>query len=175
MRVAPLGAFFADDLAAVVEQAQASADVTHGHPEGQAGAIAVAVAAAWTAATRADPADGQALLAAAAEHAPPGETRQGILRALALPAETEPEEAAEVLGNGSGAIAPDTVPFALWCAARHLDDFSAALWAAVSAGGDTDTVCAIVGGIVALRTGIEGIPDEWLRAREPLALAPVGR
>src|SRR6266851_7412707 len=47
MRVAPVGAYFANDLASVVEHARASAEVTHGHPDGQAGAIAVAVAAAW--------------------------------------------------------------------------------------------------------------------------------
>ena len=46
MRVAPLGAYFADELDAVVEQASFSAEVTHSHPEGIAGAIAVAVAAA---------------------------------------------------------------------------------------------------------------------------------
>lgn len=42
MRVTPLGAYFA----AVIEQVQASAEVTHAHPEGVPGAIAVAVAAA---------------------------------------------------------------------------------------------------------------------------------
>src|SRR3954454_13316497 len=46
MRVAPLGAWFADDLDRVVSEARASAAVTHAHPEGQAGAVAVAVAAA---------------------------------------------------------------------------------------------------------------------------------
>ena len=46
MRVAPLGAFFSDDLEKAAEQARLSAEVTHGHPEGQAGAIAIAVAAA---------------------------------------------------------------------------------------------------------------------------------
>lgn len=172
MRVAPLGAFFADDPAALVEEARASAEITHGHPEGQAGAIAVAVAAGWTASSRDRPADGAALLAAAAEHTPAGETRQGIVRALGLPPDATPAQAAAALGNGSGAIAADTVPFALWCAARHLDDYAGALWAAASAGGDLDTLCAIVGGVVVLRTGIEGVPDAWLRAREPLALAP---
>ena len=48
MRVAPLGAYFAEDFGEVVAQARASAEVTHAHPEGQAGAIAVAVAAAWS-------------------------------------------------------------------------------------------------------------------------------
>lgn len=47
MRVAPLGAYFADDMEAVVEQARRSAEVTHAHPDGIAGAIAVAAALAW--------------------------------------------------------------------------------------------------------------------------------
>jgi ADP-ribosylglycohydrolase len=49
MRVAPIGAFFAEDLDLVVSQARSSAEVTHSHPEAIAGAIAVAVAAAWAA------------------------------------------------------------------------------------------------------------------------------
>ena len=47
MRVAPIGAYFADDLDAVVEQARRSAVVTHAHPEAVAGAIAAACAAAY--------------------------------------------------------------------------------------------------------------------------------
>ena len=46
MRVAPLGAYFADDLSRVVEQARASSLVTHTHPEGVTGTIAIAIAAA---------------------------------------------------------------------------------------------------------------------------------
>jgi ADP-ribosylglycohydrolase len=38
----------------------------------------------------------------------------------------------------------------------------------VEAGGDADTTSAIVGGIVAAHTGRDGIPPEWLAAREPL-------
>src|SRR5205809_620904 len=49
MRVAPLGAYFADDLERCVAEALASSLVTHTHPEGVAGTIAVALAAgmAW--------------------------------------------------------------------------------------------------------------------------------
>ena len=46
MRVAPLGAYFADDLEQCADEARASSLVTHTHPEGVAGAIAVAVASA---------------------------------------------------------------------------------------------------------------------------------
>jgi ADP-ribosylglycohydrolase len=60
------------------------------------------------------------------------------------------------------------VPFSLWCASRHLDRYEEALWATVSGLGDRDTTCAIVGGIVALRVGAEGLPRDWLARREPL-------
>ena len=64
--------------------------------------------------------------------------------------------------------APDTVPFALWCAARHLSNYEAALWATVSGLGDRDTTCAIVGGIVVMYAGVESIPSEWLEHREQI-------
>jgi ADP-ribosylglycohydrolase len=62
----------------------------------------------------------------------------------------------------------DTVPFALWCAAGHHDDLVEALWTTVLPGGDLDTTCAIVGGVVAARTGLHAVPADWLAACEPL-------
>ena len=76
--------------------------------------------------------------------------------------------AAAVLGNGAEVLAPDTVPFALWCAARHLDDYEAAIWSTVAGLGDRDTTCAIVGSIVVMRAGPTSIPASWRAAREPL-------
>jgi ADP-ribosylglycohydrolase len=46
MRVAPVGGYFYNDLKRAGQEAQRSAIITHAHIEGQAGAIAVAVAAA---------------------------------------------------------------------------------------------------------------------------------
>ena len=46
MRVAPLGAYFADDLDRCVSEAILQSEVTHTNPEGIAGAVAVAVATA---------------------------------------------------------------------------------------------------------------------------------
>jgi ADP-ribosylglycohydrolase len=171
MRVAPVGGYWADDYERVVEQARASAEVTHAHPEGKAGAIAVAVAAAWASRWKAGQEDksGRQLLEVALEHTPRGETRQGLEQALALPPQSLVQEAANLLGCGLRVTSPDTVPFALWCAARHIDDYEEALWATVSGLGDRDTTCAIVGGVVALATGRRVIPQEWLTAREPLA------
>jgi ADP-ribosylglycohydrolase len=169
MRVAPIGAYFAGDMHVVVEQAIASAQITHAHAEGKSGAIAVAVAAAWACTNRSDQsASGARLLDAVLEQMPDGETRRGLAVALELGFDMPARQAAHVLGNGSCVTAPDTVPFALWCAARHLNDFEEAMWTTVSGLGDRDTTCAIAGGIVALAAGRESMPAEWLQAREAL-------
>ncbi|WP_412544401.1 ADP-ribosylglycohydrolase family protein [Longispora sp. K20-0274] len=78
------------------------------------------------------------------------------------------QSVAALVGCGALITAPDTVPHAIWCAARHLDDLPEALWATISAGGDIDTTCAIVGGIVAARVGLGQVPETWLTAAEPL-------
>jgi ADP-ribosylglycohydrolase len=167
MRVAPLGAYFADDLGAVVAQARASAEVTHAHEEGQAGAIAIAVAAAY--ACRSGEAGG--LLPFVLDHMPDSETRAHITRAHALPPGASVRLAASALGTGNRLTSQDTVPFALWCAARHLGDYVEAMWTTVAGLGDRDTTCAIVGGIVALAAEV---PREWIKARENVELAVGG-
>lgn len=164
MRVAPVGAYFAEDVDRVVTEARRSAQVTHAHEDGQAGAVAVAVAAAMVV----NGTPGAELLRAVLPHVPRGETRDGLLRALEVPRMTSPEDAAERLGSGKRVLAWDTVPFALWCAARHLDDFVEAMWCTVAGLGDRDTTCAIVGGVVALRVGPQGLPPTWTRRRESL-------
>ncbi|UAB96700.1 ADP-ribosylglycohydrolase family protein [Dactylosporangium vinaceum] len=162
MRVAPLGAYFSADPDLAAREAVLSAEVTHRHPEGVAGAVAVALAAAHATAGPGD------LLRQVLHYLPPSDVRDGIGRATRIAPGTDPREAATDLGNGSHALAQDTVPFALWVAATHLDDYAGALEACVRAGGDVDSMCAIVGGIIAARVGVAGIPAEWIGAREPL-------
>jgi ADP-ribosylglycohydrolase len=162
MRAAPIGAYFAHDLDAVVEHAARSAAPTHAHPDGVAGAIAVAVAAAVVFAGERAP---RAVLDAVVARTPAGPTRTGLARAATLLGEEVMTVAVE-LGNGSQVLAADTIPFAVWCAATHLDDYAGALWACGDAGGDIDTTCAIVGGIVVGATGVAGIPADWRAARE---------
>lgn len=170
MRAAPVGAYFADDLAAVVSQAAASAEVTHAHPDGQAGAIAVAVATAWAwnwnRSGRIAPPDD--MLRTAFELTPPGPTRRGIELAQTIPLDEWAFTAANDLGNGSNITACDTVPFCLWTAAAHLDNYSDALWTAIRVHGDIDTNCAIIGGIIAMAVGEIGIPSQWRARRERL-------
>jgi ADP-ribosylglycohydrolase len=173
MRVAPLGAFFADQpLEVVCNQARLSAEVTHAHAEGIAGAMAVAAAAALAWQRRGEKGTlGGAWIAAVRDVVPRGYTRDAVAEALDVPSDATIVEAARVLGNGSGVTAPDTVPLCLWVVAHASRGFEHALWHTVGALGDRDTTCAIVGGILALLTGHDGIPQHWLRSREAL---PIG-
>jgi ADP-ribosylglycohydrolase len=82
----------------------------------------------------------------------------------------ESEEAARVLGSGFLVTAPDTVPYALWSATQHLDNYVEAIVETVAGDGDCDTNCAIVGGIVALHVGMDAIPADWRMAREPFTI-----
>lgn len=170
MRVAPLGAYFADDVQRAATEARLSAEVTHAHSEGIAGAVAVAVAAAH--ASRARESGGVPpqlnFLHLIEPLVPEGEVAARLRQAIRLPQGCSTRHAAAVLGSGAAVSAQDTVPFALWCAAQHLDNFEEAIWETVSGFGDMDTTCAIVGGIVGGCVGREGIPAEWLARREPL-------
>ncbi|MFC3894182.1 ADP-ribosylglycohydrolase family protein [Lentzea rhizosphaerae] len=159
MRIAPLGAYFADDPKTVTTQAIRASEVTHQHPEGVMGGLAVAHAAAVAAKARLTGTPPPDLLGSVLDHLEDSFVRKGIEKARRI---QTAEEAAYVLGNGSRVTAQDTVPFTLWVAARHLGDYRAAITTCVQAGGDVDTTAAIVGGIIATP------PREWRDEREPL-------
>jgi ADP-ribosylglycohydrolase len=133
-----------------------TARVTHTHPDAVAGAVVVAVAAAVA------PGD---VFAEVLRHTAPGDVRDAVELAAGL---RDPAEVAATLGTGARTSALDTVPLALWIAARHADDCAEAVWTAAALADDVDTVCAIVGGIVASWTGLDGIPAQWRAAVEPL-------
>jgi ADP-ribosylglycohydrolase len=175
MRVAPLGAFFADQpLEVMCSQARLGAEVTHAHAEGIAWAIAVAAAAALAWQRRgASGSLGRSRIAAVRDAVPPGYTRDAIAKALDVSSNATIVEAAQALGNGSGVTAPDTVPSCLWGGAHASRGFEQALWHTVGALGDRDTTCAIVGGVLALTGGPDGIPKHWLQSREALPTGPI--
>ncbi|MEE1787555.1 ADP-ribosylglycohydrolase family protein [Streptomyces sp. SP17BM10] len=169
MRVAPLGAWFADDLDEVARQAELQALTTHFHPEAVAGAVAVALAAALAARSRGqNPPYRAELLSEIAGRLPDSDVRSGLRIAARLPEQTSVRHAANVLGSGLRLSAPDTVPFALWSAAGHLDSLPDAIWHTLEGWGDRDTTCAIAAGVVAARTALAGVPAAWLTAREDL-------
>ncbi|RSS96754.1 ADP-ribosylglycohydrolase family protein, partial [Streptomyces sp. WAC05950] len=99
---------------------------------------------------------------------PDSDVRSGVRVAARMSARASVRHAAEVLGSGYRMSGPDTVPYALWCAAGHLDDLHEGLWSTVAGRGDIDTTCAIAGGVIAARTGVTALPPTWHAAREPL-------
>lgn len=170
MRVAPVGAYFADDLDLVVRQAHLSAEVTHMHPEAVAGAIAVAVATAvaWQCRESNTPSRPE-FLDRVLPYIPDGVVKGQSRHARDLVQGVSVRDAVEALGNGSKISCQDTVPFVLWCAGEALYDYEEALWLCGEGRGDRDTTCATVGGIVVMHSGIESVPVEWINRRQPLA------
>ncbi|MER6441874.1 ADP-ribosylglycohydrolase family protein [Streptomyces sp. NPDC001185] len=166
MRIAPLGAWYADDPEQAVHQAEISAYPTHQHREAVVGAMAVAAAAAL-AADPAGPPSPEALLDGVIALVPRSAVGAGLRRARDMLDYADTATVAAVLGCGRRTTAHDTVPFALWSAARGLRDYEAAFWATAQVGGDMDTTCAIVGGVVA--SGTTGTPPgEWVTRTESL-------
>jgi ADP-ribosylglycohydrolase len=167
MRIAPLGAWYADDPSEAARQAVLASRPTHQHPEGIAGAVAVSVAAACVAAAGSAPPEPGALLDAVLALVPPSAVGIGLRRAASMLDHDDIATVAAVLGCGSRTTAQDTVPFTIWSAARSLGDFARAFWTTARAGGDVDTTCAIVGGIVA--AGPAGAPPRaWREQTEAL-------
>ncbi|NKQ28445.1 ADP-ribosylglycohydrolase family protein [Streptomyces galbus] len=166
MRIAPLGAWYADDPEQATHQAEISAYPTHQHREAVVGAMAVAAAAALAAAPGGPPTP-DSLLDDVIALVPRSAVGAGLRRAKDMLDYGDAATVAAVLGCGRRTTAHDTVPFAVWSAARSLGDYEAAFWTTAQVGGDVDTTCAIVGGIVA--TGRAGAPPvAWAERTEPL-------
>lgn len=166
MRAAPIGAYYADDMDKVLHSARASAEVTHAHIEGIVGAISVAVAAAFVLNKKLGRylGEGSAFLRDVANQLPESDTKYKILYAASIPKESSMDFVVSVLGNGMMLTAQDTVPICLWCVAYYYTSVEEALWMAVSALGDRDTICAIVGGIVSLYA--DELPPQWVSYME---------
>jgi ADP-ribosylglycohydrolase len=165
MRATPIGAWFADEPERAAREARLSAGPTHASLEGEEGAIAAALGAAW-AARKGEGLDDGPLCAFVPRFLRPGKVRDGVERAGRLDPNATVLAAVQALGSGQQVLAQDTVPFCLWCTGREPDSFAAALWVCAEGHGDRDTTCAITGGMVALSAGRASIPPEWLQRRE---------
>lgn len=166
MRIAPLGAWYADDPEQATHQAEISSYTTHQHREAVVGCMAVAAAAAL-AADPAGPPKPEALLDGVVALVPRSAVGAGLRRARDMLDYGDAATVAAVLGSGRRTSAHDTVPFALWSAARSLGDYERAFWTTAQVGGDVDTTCAIAGGVVAA-TAAGAPPADWLDRTEAL-------
>ena len=162
MRVALLGAYLAglsyvtDEL--IVKEASLQAEVTHCHPEGIAGAIAITKLASLI--TRDKMISGIqqpfAYYTSVLDVVPQGKVRDGIIRARDLALDTPLPKVIEVLGNGTHVTCQDTVPLCCYMAIKHLtitpviQMYEDAIIETSKAFGDVDTNCAIVGGMIGI-------------------------
>ncbi|HEX9582985.1 MAG TPA: ADP-ribosylglycohydrolase family protein [Gammaproteobacteria bacterium] len=156
MRVSPV-AWARDDLQSVLDEARASAAVTHDHPEGLKGAMATA-AAVFLARERQSKSDIARYLTETFGYA--------LDRKLA---DIRPDYRFDVSCQGS-------VPESIICF-LEADDYEGALRNAVSLGGDADTMACIAGGIAeAFFRGVPGpILEEVRRRLDPGLLAVTDR
>ena len=62
---------------------------------------------------------------------------------------------------GEGWVAEETLAIAVYCCAKHFDDFEKAMIASVNHGGDSDSTGAVTGNILGAAIGYEAIPEHF--------------
>lgn len=163
MRAAIVGVVFAQDAARRRSFGEALARTTHTDPRAVAGALWVAEAAACL--SRGEP------LVLPGPETEDLALRERLEAAAGLVAKgAGVAEAARELGTTGFVL--HTVPFAAFLVARFGDSPRQALEEAVAAGGDTDTVGAIVGALAGARHGLSGLPADLVQDLED---GPLGR
>jgi ADP-ribosylglycohydrolase len=190
MHDAIIGPFFDRDYNRIRTEARASAEVTHFHIDAIAGSIAVAIAAAAATYGSLDYFWNDVLF-----WTPKGELHDRIASIVPSKGDSPETTIDKVwsvvgqVGNGKDVTALDTVPFAIWQAYQALAEtrflitekplgakgitdieiqnrvFELTMQSIIEVGGDTDTVGAIVGGIIGNKVAP---PQEWIDRTEPL-------
>ncbi len=170
MRVCSIGAYYYNDLQKVKKLATLSAEVTHAHPEAIAGAVAVATATALATAMKLNNGhlSPEEFIDTILAQLPDSDTTSRIAKSKTVPSTYRIDTIKNMLGNGVNMTSQDTVPFVIWCAAHHLNNFEEALWKAVSILGDRDTICAMVGGITIMSSEESTVPKAWTDAVEDI-------
>jgi poly(ADP-ribose) glycohydrolase ARH3 len=160
MRIVALALFF-HDAPHLYEKAELSATVTHAHPIGIDGAAVQARAVARAMAL--DPADPFAaddFLQALLDTARTSEMRGTLTGVRGLIQQSVPPyRAARVLGQG--VAVQRSLPFAIFCFARHPTSFQDCLFCAALNGGDRDTLGAMACAISGAYLGVDAIPETW--------------
>jgi len=164
MRSPLLGAYFPAEPELMRDYVLRSTRITHSDPLAFHGALAVALAAAQSSRGRADLDALCAELIRLQPEVTGGPLPELLQQAAASAARNEPVSSfASKLGcrQGIGGYIGHTVPCVLQTWLRHADDYAGGIGELLQAAGDTDTTCAIYGGIVGARVGKDGIPQAW--------------
>jgi poly(ADP-ribose) glycohydrolase ARH3 len=176
MRVSPVGLFYHHYLDELQEAALKQATVTHVHPLGQWGAVMQAATIGW--AVNQDP-KGPFKKKEVIVHLRevlwrgPIEYMKALNKIEEMVVQDKKLQARELVQSlGNGVEAHLSVPSACYIAITYSPDFCDAIRAAISLGGDTDTIAGMVGAIVGAHVGEKGLPLEWI---EQLEDGPRGR
>jgi ADP-ribosyl-[dinitrogen reductase] hydrolase len=154
-----------EDLGQLRRLVRISTRLTHRNPKAEYGAMAIALAAHFAA--RYPTISGTLFLEEL--HAQLG-SESGQLLSLIHSVVRSVEDGDETcvfatslgLRTGASSYIYHSVPLVIHAWLRHPQDFQAAVQAVVQCGGDTDSLAAMVGGIVGAAVGREGIPAPWL-------------
>ena len=170
MRIAPIGCFYYADLEAIKANAILSARITHGHPEGLAGAVAqaTAVGLAFQYSLSSEPIELEKFLDSIT--AQMTDIDKGFAKALdrikSISRGSMLELIEAIAGRYSLSLrAIESVPAAIG-AFVLTDSFQEAVVLAVNLGGDTDTIGAMAGAIAGAYYGYSQMPEEWLSPLE---------
>ncbi len=167
MRVAPIGALFAESPSRLDEFVAAATRITHTDCRALTGAKAIALVVAWIVredlTKRPDIDDFVSLLLTAGPN--DSEWRE-LLEAIgkAHRQHDSVEKFAADLGLQAGVTGYvyHTVPVAAYAWFRHFGNFEQTLTSVLECGGDTDTTGAIVGALAGAVVGDEDIPRRWI-------------
>ena len=170
MRVSPVGLFYHRDLDKIQEEAIKQANITHVHPLGQWGAVMQACCAGL--AVSQDPKGPfkkEQMVTNLREVLWRGQIEymkalNKIEEIVAQEKKLQARQVVQVFGNGVEALF--SVPSACYIAITYSPDFCDAVQAAISLGGDTDTIAGMVGAIVGAHVGEKGIPADWTEQLE---------
>ncbi len=158
MRVAPIGLVYHFNYNLIEKYAIISSIVTHKGNAAIAGAVAVAIAVACAVNQDED------LLEEVVKRCEKFDVLIAEKIEYAYQIRNESLEKA-VKEIGTSIMAFDAVPFAFYCYFSS-KTFEEAVVKAVNAGGDTDTIAAIVGAIKGAENGLDEIPDRFKKIRD---------
>lgn len=173
MRAYPFGILFAGDPAGAETWAVAHSKLTHRDPIALAASAAMAVAVEMALRDEDVPVQELGAQMVAAARRQSALTADMIARAIddarsgVAPAVT--------LDRLRGWAAHEAIAAAAYVFTRHADDPRAAILEGANTPGDSDSIATLAGALTGARTGIGGLPADWVRdverSRELLALA----